>query len=394
MRDVTRIVLVDPSAESRNGLRRLLGGISTAWVAEVFETYQDIAGRIQEIRPDMTIVALDHDANRALELIQALSQSSPEAVVLPASRHCDSALILRAIRAGAREFFTLPGEPAELFEIVTRLLRGRQEDLTTTSRGPQIITVTGAAGGVGTTSVAMNLATTLAAAKEHETILLDLDLVFGSIDTALDIIPDNSLYTVIQNFERLDLTLLKRSLTRHGSGLYILPHPLSLEEAAKVDANALHRLLGLLKAAFTTVVIDTSKGLQATDFVALEMSDIILIVVQLELGCLRNSARLINFFQQYDGYADRIRLVVNRAGSRETEIGLKKAEETLKMPIAWQIPNANKVFQASRVKGMPIADIAKGCRAHEVFLEMARALRPPAEAESSKPRKGLFAAFF
>ena len=261
-------------------------------------------------------------------------------------------------------------------------------------RGPQIISVTGAAGGVGVTSVAVNLAATLAAAKDRETILVNFDLVFGAVNASLDIVPDNTLYTVLQSFERLDQTLLKRSMTRHASGLYVLPHPTAIEEAAKIDPDALSRLLGLLKAAFSTVVIDTSKGLQSSDFAAFEMSDVILVVVQLDLTCLRNSARLIGLFHQFDGLAERVKLVVNRSGSTDSEISLKKAEETLKMPISWQIPNATKIFQAARIQGVPIADVAKGSRTHQVFLEMARTLRPVPEESPAKPRKGLFAAFF
>jgi pilus assembly protein CpaE len=394
MRDVIRVVLVEPHEESRDALRRLLAGIGTIWVVEVFDTYQELVARIGAIGPDLTIVALDHDATLATELIGSLTHANPSAVVLPASRTCDSALILRAIRAGAREFLTLPAEPAELLEIVTRLLRGREDSQAATARGPQLIAVTGAAGGVGSTTTAVNLATSLGVSKAQETILLDFDLVFGSVDAALDIIPDNTLYTVLQNFERLDLTLLKRSMTRHASGLYALPRPLAIEEAAKIDPETLHRLLGLLKAAFTTVVIDTSKGLQSSDFAAFEMADVILVVVQLDLTCLRNSARLLGLFHQFDGLADRVKLVVNRAGSTETEISLKKAEETLKMPISWQVPNATKIFQAARVRGVPIAEVAKGSRPHQVFLEMARELRPESEETAAKPRKGLFAAFF
>ena len=394
MREMIRVVLVDPHEESRDALRRLLAGIGTIWVVEVITTYQVPAERIGAINPDLTIVGLDHDANPAIELIGSLSQAGTGPIVLPASRTCDSALILRAIRAGAREFLTLPIDPAELLEMIARLLRGREESPSADARGPQIIAVTSAAGGVGVTSIAVNLAATLAATKAEETILLDFDLVFGSVDAMLDIIPDNTLYNVLQNFERLDLTLLKRSMTRHGSGLYALPRPLSIEEAGKIDHETLHRLLGLLKAAFTTVVIDTSKGLQSSDFAAFEMADVILVVLQLDLTCLRNSARLVGLFQQFEGLAERVKLVVNRAGSTATEISLKKAEETLKMPISWEVPNATKVFQAARVRGGPIAEVAKGSRPHQVFLEMARELRPEAEEAGTKPRKGLFAAFF
>jgi len=85
-------------------------------------------------------------------------------------------------------------------------------------------------------------------------------------------------------------------------------------------------------------------------------------------------------------------LVINRVGSEDGEISLKKAEETLKLPISWQIPHAPKQFQNARIRGVPLADAAAGTRPHQAVLEIARSLRPDTEAE--KPKKGLFAAFF
>jgi pilus assembly protein CpaE len=364
------------------------------WIAEVFSSYQAVAGRIAELSPDLCLIALDADPHQSIDLISNLTQANPEIIALPASATCDSALILKSIRAGAREFLTLPTEATELLEIVMRLFRGRDEASSSTDRSPQIITVTGAAGGVGCTSLAVNLATTLASSRVHETILLDFDLMFGCVDACLDIIPDNTLYNVIQNFDRLDLTLLKRSMTRHSGGLYVLPHPVALEDAAKIDPETLRRLLGLLKAAFPTLVIDTSKGLQSSDFVAFEMADVILMVIVLDLTCLRNTARLINLFKQFDGMVERVKLVVNRAGSAESEISLKKAEETLKMPVSWQIPYAVKPFQTARIRGVPLADVASGTRVHQSFLEIARSVRPATSVASEKQKKGLFAAFF
>ena len=183
-------------------------------------------------------------------------------------------------------------------------------------------------------------------------------------------------------------------LTRHSSGLYVLPHPVVMEDAAKIDPDALRRMLTLLKAAFPSVLIDTSKGLQSSDFVAFEMADVILVVLQLDLTCLRNTARLLQMFQQFDGLTERVRLVVNRLGSHDAEISLKKAEETLRMPISFQIPNASKVVFAARAKGVPIDAIATGSRAHQSILQIARAVRPFPAAEEAKPRRGLFAAFF
>jgi pilus assembly protein CpaE len=394
MRDVIRVVLVDPCEESRVALQKLLATIGTLWIAEVFTSYRDVASRIADIAPDLCLVALDAEPNQAVDLIASLHHLKPEGVLLPASATCDSTLILKAIRAGAREFLTLPTEASELHDIITRLFISREDSSVSAVKGPQIISVTGAAGGVGCTSLAVNLATSLAASREHETILLDFDLMFGSVDACLDIIPDNTVYNVVQNFDRLDLTLLKRSMTRHGSGLYVLPHPVALEDAAKVDPETLRRLLGLLRAAFPVLIIDTSKGLQSSDFVAFEMADVILMVIVLDLTCLRNTARLLNLFKQFDGMAERVRLVVNRAGAIDSEISLKKAEETLRMPISWQIPFAVKPFQNARIRGVPIADVASGSRPHQAILEIAKSLRPAPPGDPNKPRKGLFAAFF
>ena len=165
------------------------------------------------------------------------------------------------------------------------------------------------------TSVAVNLATTLAAAKDHETILLDFDLIFGSVDAVLDIVPDNTLYTRAPELRtaRSDAAQAVDDPACLGT---LRPAPPHGDRRGRQDRSRdpAAGCSGLLKAAFGTVVIDTSKGLQSSDFVAFEMSDVILVVVQLDLTCLRNTARLIGLFQQFDGLADRVKLVVNRTG--------------------------------------------------------------------------------
>ena len=98
MRDLIRVVLVDPAEESRNALQRLLRGIGSLWLAEILTSFQDAIARAGEIVGHVTIVVLDHDPAQAIELIQKLAQSNPGTILLPASRSGDSGLILKAIR--------------------------------------------------------------------------------------------------------------------------------------------------------------------------------------------------------------------------------------------------------------------------------------------------------
>ena len=157
MKDVIRIVLVDPIEESRASLQRLLGGIPSLWLSDVLTSYQEAANRAKDIAAHLTIVVLDHDPAQAVDLIQKLTQIAGENV-LPASRGADSSLILKAIRAGAREFLTLPAESTEVLEIISKLARGRNDSKTTGEQAPRIVTVTGAVGGIGCTTLAVNLA--------------------------------------------------------------------------------------------------------------------------------------------------------------------------------------------------------------------------------------------
>lgn len=395
MKEAIQIVLVDPIDSSSQALQRLLSGVSSLWVSEVLTSYQGAAKRVAEVAPSLVIVNIDEDQQQAVNLIGTIVQNSPGVAVLPASGVRDSSIILRVIRAGAREFLTLPTNPDEVLSTVNRLITRRDDaQPPVLAKGPQVIAVTGAAGGIGCTTVAVNLATTLAKTSAEEVVLTDFDLMLGSVDACLDIIPDHTLQGVIQNIDRLDLTLLKRSMTRHSSGLYVLPHPVAMEESAKIDPESLRRVLVLLKAAFPTIVIDTSKGLQSSDFVAFELADVILIVIQLDLTCLRNTARLLQLFQQFEGFTEKVRLVATRTGSHESEISLKKAEETLRMNVTWQVPNATKVVHAGRAKGVPLDTIASGSRIHQAILEIAKGLKPTPVDDAAKPRRGFFAAFF
>ncbi|HWE39081.1 MAG TPA: AAA family ATPase [Isosphaeraceae bacterium] len=395
MKGMIRVVLVDPLAESRQVLQGLLGGLNGIWLAEVCASYAEATRSIAEHLPDLAVIVLDADPEAAIGLMQSIYRARPDAVILPAGRPRNSELILRVVRAGAREFLLLPAEVDDLLQAIDRLVRPGADSTANARRAGQVIALAGAAGGVGCTTLAVNLAVALAEAPEATVAVADLDLLFGSVDTCLDILPDRTLLDVTQSVERLDLPLLKRSLTRHASGIYILPRPAAMEDVSKVDLDSLRRAITLLKAGFQTIILDTSKGLQATDFVAYETADTILLVVEFDLVCLRNSARLLQLFRQFEGLADKVRVVVNRLGSQNNEIGLKKAEETLGVPVSWQVPNAFRPFSAARAQGVPLATVAAGSRPHRAFQEMARTFQPcGAAAEAGRERKGMLSNLF
>ncbi len=189
-------------------------------------------------------------------------------------------------------------------------------------------------------------------------VLIDLDITLGDADVFLDTIPEYTLADVAQNIDRLDMTLLQKSLTKHTSGVHLLPRPVQLKDSRLITRDSVERVISLLKSNYTHMVIDTSKSFSDLDFLAFQQSDDLLMVTQLDLPCLRNVVRLMMLFDEDSSMKDKVKVVVNRAGKDAGPISLKKSEETIGREIFWQIPNDYRVMVEVRNNGVPLIDHA------------------------------------
>ncbi|MFV2069224.1 MAG: AAA family ATPase [Pirellulales bacterium] len=358
MSNVLRLAIVDPNESTRDALKATMLGMDMVWLEAECSRYEFFADVVAQTSPDIGFIALDEDPQRALELVNQLRESSPDCHILVSSSSTDGNLILRAMRAGVKEFLTQPLQIQDLVGALERISRQKHGGGGSRSVGSNVIAVAGATGGVGTTSVAVNLACSLAARESHSVVLVDLDLCLGDADVCLDAIPDYTLVDVVQNVSRLDFTLLKRSLTKHSSGLYLLPRPVQLEDTKLLTAEDFQRAMGLLKATFTHLILDLSKGYNDLDMAALDMASDVLLITQLDLPCLRNVVRLMMSFGEIEGLKEKVRIVVNRMGLGNGHISLKKAQETIGTDIYWQLPNDYRVMVDVRNNGVPLIEQA------------------------------------
>lgn len=389
MSNVLRLAIVDPNDSSRESLKTMLLGMDMIWLEAECSRYEFFADVVAQTHPDIGLVAIDRDPAKALELVARLSESAPNCAVLVVSSSNDGQLILQAMRAGAKEFLPQPIRIEDLLASLGRISErrfGRTGE--NRPRGCQVIAVAGAIGGVGTTSIAVNLGCILARDPKNSVVLVDLDLCLGDADVFLDTIPDYTLVDVAQNVTRLDFTLLKRSLTKHSSGLFLLPRPVQLEDIPLITPEDLQRVIGLLKATFTHLVLDLSKAYSAIDLIALEMAGHILLVTQLDLPCLRNVVRLMTSFAQMKGMADKVKIVINRAGLESGQITLKKAQDTIGREIFWQVPNDYRSMIEARNNGVPLVEQAPRASVTHSMTGMAEALgtesREPAVVAATK----------
>jgi len=354
MGNVLRIAVVDPKDSTRDALKSALLGLDTVWLEAECSRYEFFSDVVDQTKPDVGFVALDGDPDRALDLVAQLTKNAPECAILVTSSSTDGNLILRTMRAGAKEFLTQPLKPEDVAAALQRVARQKHGSRPGNPHGCQVYAVIGATGGVGATSMAVNLGCALAADKDNTVALVDLDLALGDADVFLDTIPEYTLTDVAQNVARLDLTLLKRSLTKHESGLYLLPRPVQLEDSRHITPDDMTRVIGLLKATFSHLIIDTSKSFNALDMFALQQADTVLLVTQLDLPCLRNVVRLLMSFKGTPAIDQKVKIVVNRVGYDTGQISLKKAQETMGREIFWQVPNDYRVMIEVRNNGVPL----------------------------------------
>ncbi|REJ87549.1 MAG: response regulator [Planctomycetota bacterium] len=393
MSDVLRMAIVDPNDSSRSITKNLLLGIDSIWLEAECSRYEFFSDVLTQTNPDIAVVAIDSDPQRGLALVAQITNEFPECNPLVVSGSQEGSVILQAMRNGAKEFLAYP---LQIDDFVSALDRIRNTVLGSSSggkaRGSRVIAIAGASGGVGCTSLAINLACVLAQNQKNTVTAIDLDTALGDADVWLDIIPDYTIQDVAENITRLDYSLLKRSLTQHDSGAFLLPRPVHLDDRPAITPDEFQRVVALLKATFTHLIVDVSKSFNPLDMAAIESADMTLLVTQLDLPCLRNVVRLMQFLDERD-LGEKIRVVVNRIGLEDSQISLNKALETIGREVYWKIPNDYASMVESRNNGVPLmtqaprAKVTKSIEQLAAQIDNAPVLMESAK-EEEKPRKG------
>ncbi len=389
MSQVLRLAIVDQDDASREALKALLLGMDIVWLEAECSRYEFFPDVVLQTEPDLAIISLDGDREKALSLISQVNTTLATCSVVAVSSSTDGELILGAMRAGAKEFVTVPLKAEELVAAFERLGDRKMTSSGGKSRSGRVIAITGSGGGVGATSLAVNLGCSLAADPTNSVALIDLDLALGDADVYLDTIPDYTLADVAQNVERLDFQLLKRSLTKHASGLYLLPRPVQLQDSDLITSDDLQRVFGLLKATFSHVILDLSKSYSDLDVMALNESDDVFLITQLDLPCLRNVVRLLMSFSEVEGLKEKVRIIVNRVGRDSGQISIKKAKETIGAELFWQIPNDYRLMSEVRNNGIPLLQHAPKSAVTQSIIELAAAINENLDLSEASEKAGV-----
>jgi pilus assembly protein CpaE len=201
-----------------------------------------------------------------------------------------------------------------------------------------VIAVHGPKGGVGTTTVAVNLAVSLYQQTGQRVVLVDGSLLSGDVAVAMNIANENSIADVVAHLRELDGDLLNATLLHHGSGVWVLPAPSELERAEVINGEETMAVLAALRVHYDIVVVDTASRPDEHLLAALDQSDLVLVVCTPEIASLKNAARFLALAHEL-GYGDeKLKLTINRLSSHGS-IPLKDIESNLRHKMAFGLPS-------------------------------------------------------
>ena len=261
------------------------------------------------------------------------------------------------MRAGAQEYLLKPLDSNDLLEALQkagRLHIDRNPKKEPVANG-KVISVYNPIGGMGTTTIAVNLAAALAQ-KSDKVALVDLNFFSGDAAIFLDLNPKYTLTSLTANVSRLDDNFLMSVMARHSSGVYLLSDPLDVDEAVGITPEQIGRILVFLKSIFEYVVIDTGGPLHGINQLTFENSTRIIYNTILSLPALKNAHRYMVAMQKHGVEQHKIMILVNRYLSR-SDIKIADAEKILGQKVFMTIPNEYSDVNDSINRGKPLVNL-------------------------------------
>lgn len=320
-------------------------------------------------------------------IIHALESGQTEDVYLCGDK-ADPDLLIRAMRSGIREFLQFPIQESDFRAALMRTaMRGSLGD---DGEKGKIISVISGKPGLGTTTLAVNLAWTLNERMPGKTLLLDLRRPMGETPYFLDLKYEYDWGHLMEDISRLDATYLHSVVAEHESGLHVLPGPNS---GGAPDSQALYLILEQLRASYDFVVVDTAYPDDNVLPKEIEHADSILLGLQLTLPCLARTSRLMESIRSQDPDGERRTTLVATRVTKDSTIGVPEASDVLSKNIAWVVPEDHASANSSLNQGVPLVAAYPKSPATRELIRMAQAF-DHRETRKAKRFSLPFASFF
>ncbi len=357
--DIITVLIVDDSAETRNNIRQLLSFDKRLEVSGEAENGEEAIIMTRELRPDVVLMDINMPGIDGIKATEAITMGIPETTVIIMSVQGETEYVRKAMTAGARDFLCKPFNSDELVVTILNAYAAeakRREKISASGYQEEVrskvITVFSTKGGVGKTTVASNLAVSIARSTKKKVALVDLDLQFGDIAIMLNVSVKNTISDLVKEFSQMDKSLMEEYLVTHFSGVKVLPAPVKPEYAEYITGAHVERIINTLRESYHYIVVDSSANFHESVLTSLDMSDRILLISTLDLPTIKNIKAGLDVMDTLRYSHDKIYVVLNKA-SEQYGIKYKDFENTLRKNIWSYIPEDSQTVVTSANKGFP-----------------------------------------
>lgn len=320
------------------------------------DDFEKAFNAIAELQKSLLLIEIEEDEDFSIDFIKRVAEKNPNCRILAFTQYYNTELVIKAMREGALEILRFP--------IIKEKFTNALEDIKAEILGEKnkkdkckVISVFSNKGGVGKTSIAMNLALELAKNTRENVVLVDLNFQLGDVTTFWDLKPSFNISYMLKNIDGIKKDFLLNTLEKYkDTSLYILADPPYFKQADYVSEKNIEKLLEVLKTSFSYIVIDTTSGFGGKTMKALALSDLVLLLATMNLPALRNCQRCLELFESEGFDNNKIKILVNRYMESE-DIKVEDVEKLLKKKVFWKIPNNYFTMMSAINLGVPVAEV-------------------------------------
>ena len=309
---------------------------------------------LREIHPEVCLIDLDPDRKLALETIEYLRRTALTPVsIFAVSSRMDSESIIDAMRSGCTEYLEKPLVNDRVQEALVQLSRKKRDSLVSTVQG-KLITLMGVKGGVGTTTLAVHLAYSLAK-RGKKVLLIDHHPELGEATLHLGLEHHNyGFYELACNLNRMDADLLQGFALKHDSGLEVLASPEGIGMTPKTTPEAVQQTLRFLLRIYDYIVVDTACSFDEQNLAILEASDEFNLIATPQLPSIRSTSRFLDYLLRLNYPTSKSQVILNR-WTKRAPLSVENIEKALHRKISLIIPNCEAELTEAIATGIPVS---------------------------------------
>lgn len=355
MPEKIKVLIVDDITATRDNICKLLAFEPAIVVIGQAASGAEAVKKIKILQPDVILMDINMPDMDGITATEQVLAENPYACIIMMSVQGELEYKQQAMAAGAKDYLVKPFSTDELLQAVKRGGASTAKHCSATEQAEpgKIITVFSTKGGIGKTTIAINLAVALAEQTDVPVGIVDANLQFGDAALFLNLDPQRTIVDLVRDIHNPGGLDLEKYLSRFNRNVWLLPAPLRPEQAETITASHLSAVLTAMRAHFKYTVIDTAPAFSENMLAALDAADIVLVVAAMDLPTIKNVKLCLESMASLGYDQDKVKVILNRANTTEPGINIDEIEAGMWYKFAATIPSDGKVVVASVNRGMP-----------------------------------------